>query len=273
MSKALQKQIKFVFFDIDDTIFSRFGAGLAPGVEQAFVRLKQRGITPAIATGRARYIFPDALEGVIARVGLNCFVTINGQLNLFGEQPLSHYPFDPQEVARITAYFDGQGIAVGFAGPDRMAVTRITPTLSAALDPITRNYHVDPAYHRKSPVYQLVVFYDVSGDGPVAASGVLDGDRYRTVRWADGGVDLLDRRGSKIRGIHDVVRQHGLGLENVMVFGDSLNDIEMLANAGFGVAMGNGHPEAKRHADYIAGNADDDGVFHALLDLGLIDGD
>ncbi len=271
MSPSLKKDIKVVFFDIDDTIYSKVTGLLASRIEAAFAGLRRNGIVPAIATGRARYIFPEPLEAVIARQGLQHFVTINGQLNLQGTQALSHYPVQAEDVGRIARYFDARDIAVGFAGAKHMAVSRANEALIRTLNPITENYTIEPAFFQDNPVYQLIVFYPPTEDAVVAESGVLDGGRFKTVRWAPEGVDILDQTGSKIRGIHDLVSRLGLSLDNVMVFGDSLNDIEMLSNAGFGVAMGNGHPEAKKHADYIAGNADEDGVYHALVDLGLIE--
>ena len=63
MSETLRDRIRMVFFDIDDTIYSKDTDRLSPGIEKVFTRLKQRGVLPAIATGRAHYIFPPVLEG------------------------------------------------------------------------------------------------------------------------------------------------------------------------------------------------------------------
>lgn len=46
----------------------------------------------------------------------------------------------------------------------------------------------------------------------------------------------------------------------MVAFGDNLNDVEMLAWAGLGVAMGNGVPGAIEAADEIALTNDADGV-------------
>ena len=107
MSKALKDRIRIVFFDIDDTLYSKNAGLLSPGVEKAFLGLKRRGVIPAIATGRARYIFPAPLEAVIARTGVEHFVTINGQLNLHGQQVVTDYPFAQADLERITAYLVG----------------------------------------------------------------------------------------------------------------------------------------------------------------------
>ncbi len=54
----------------------------------------------------------------------------------------------------------------------------------------------------------------------------------------------------------------GLGIppEQSMAIGDGNNDIEMLAAAGFSVAMGNAAPGAKQVASYVTVSNNDDGV-------------
>lgn len=52
----------------------------------------------------------------------------------------------------------------------------------------------------------------------------------------------------------------GFGPTDVVAFGDNLNDVEMLAWAGYGVAMGNGEPDAKAVADEVVASNDDEGV-------------
>lgn len=56
-----------------------------------------------------------------------------------------------------------------------------------------------------------------------------------------------------------------------IAFGDSGNDVEMLAWAGMGVAMGNGMSQAHRAADIVAPSVDDDGVAVVLEQLVLQD--
>lgn len=52
----------------------------------------------------------------------------------------------------------------------------------------------------------------------------------------------------------------GVAASEVVAFGDNLNDVEMIAWAGHGVAMGNGLPEAHAVADEVAPPNSDDGV-------------
>ncbi|RKW37088.1 MAG: Cof-type HAD-IIB family hydrolase [Lautropia sp.] len=273
MTQALKDRIRIAFFDIDDTIYSKATGQLSPGTEKAFAGLQRRGVIPAIASGRARYVFPRPLEEVIGRLGLEYFVTINGQLNLRGSSVLSDYPFAPQDLARITGYFLARGMPVVYSERQRMSIVSMTHDFEAALSPITRDYPLDQHHVEGDPVYQMIIGYDESQQPGIDASGILDNGRFKTVRWHEDAVDLLMTAGSKVRGIRDVIASLGLTLDNVMVFGDSLNDIEMLSEAGYAVAMANGHPHVKQYADYVAPAQAEDGVHRALLALDMIDPD
>ena len=52
----------------------------------------------------------------------------------------------------------------------------------------------------------------------------------------------------------------GISRERILAFGDGLNDVSMLRDAGIGVAMENACAEAKAAADYVTPSCDADGV-------------
>ncbi len=59
---------------------------------------------------------------------------------------------------------------------------------------------------------------------------------------------------------------HELGIEPIQVvaIGDNVNDIEMIKNAGLGIAMGNSCPEVKQFADFITLDNNSNGVSNAI---------
>ena len=56
----------------------------------------------------------------------------------------------------------------------------------------------------------------------------------------------------------------GIDKDEVICFGDNMNDVEMIRRAGIGVAMGNAGAEVKAAADCIAPDHNDDGVARVL---------
>ena len=80
-------------------------------------------------------------------------------------------------------------------------------------------------------------------------------------------VQLSSLRAGKLRTIERIREQLGIGADEVAVFGDDINDLEMIAHYRHSVAMGNAVPEVRAAAGYITGSNDGDGVAHALLNL------
>lgn len=65
-------------------------------------------------------------------------------------------------------------------------------------------------------------------------------------------------------------RNYGIRNDEILVFGDGPNDVDMLRDVGFGVAMGNGCAKAKAAANYVTTDVDNDGIYRALKELGVI---
>ena len=57
-----------------------------------------------------------------------------------------------------------------------------------------------------------------------------------------------------------LLKNMGLGPENLMACGDGWNDLPMIRYAGMGVAMGNAVPEVKQAAKYVTADNEHDGV-------------
>lgn len=64
-----------------------------------------------------------------------------------------------------------------------------------------------------------------------------------------------------------IAERHGIKAEEVVAFGDNPNDFTMLAWAGRSWAMGDGHPDGKIHAKFVAEPHTDDGVAKVIEEL------
>ncbi len=76
-------------------------------------------------------------------------------------------------------------------------------------------------------------------------------------------IEVAPKPVSKLSAIK-ILMSKNYALEDVIAFGDNYNDIEMLKNAGYGVAVANGRDEAKAIADYITLPNTKDGVAHFI---------
>ena len=72
---------------------------------------------------------------------------------------------------------------------------------------------------------------------------------------------------SKASTLAELAAERGIAAVDVVAFGDMPNDLEMLAWAGRGYAMADGHPDAIAAADAVAPPCEEDGVARVLEDL------
>ena len=59
----------------------------------------------------------------------------------------------------------------------------------------------------------------------------------------------------------------GFGVEDIVAFGDSLNDLTMLTTAGCGVCVANGRDDVKQKVGHVCGTNEEDGVAHFIEDF------
>ena len=72
---------------------------------------------------------------------------------------------------------------------------------------------------------------------------------------------------TKAAGLRKVAAQIGIDMQQIIAFGDHNNDVEMLAEAGLGIAVGNASPACIEHADLQIASSDQDGPAHFLEEI------
>jgi HAD superfamily hydrolase (TIGR01484 family) len=70
----------------------------------------------------------------------------------------------------------------------------------------------------------------------------------------------------KAAGLEQACQLLGLTLDQVVAFGDSLNDLKMIQQAGIGVAMGNAQDTVKQAADYVTASNNQHGIATFIRD-------
>lgn len=84
------------------------------------------------------------------------------------------------------------------------------------------------------------------------------------------GADVIEKEFSKAGGLLQLCEYYGIDRRNTVAFGDSMNDYEILQEAGIGIAMGNADHRLKVVADYVTDDIDRDGVWKACRYFHLI---
>jgi Cof subfamily protein (haloacid dehalogenase superfamily) len=90
------------------------------------------------------------------------------------------------------------------------------------------------------------------------------GDRLNVFHSLDILIEITSPNVSKGQALETLAVHYGLLQNEVMAIGDQDNDVEMIAWAGLGVAMGNASPKAKAAADHIAPPLEEEGAVWAI---------
>jgi len=259
------KKIKVIFFDIDDTLRNSKTGFIPSTIPTVFQQLRDRGILTGIATGRGIFgVVPE-----IKALKPDFFVTLNGAYieDKKGSVLYSH-KIARDKVEEYIAWTKEVGIDYGLVGSHEAKLSRRTEMISQAIDPIYPDLEVDPDFYQKEDIYQMWTFEDQGDDLTLPESLA---STLRMVRWHEHSSDVVSISGSKATGVAKVVDQLGLKPENVMVFGDGLNDSELFDYAGISVAMGISHDNIKEKADYITKTLEENGIFDALEGFGMVE--
>ena len=259
------KKIKIIFFDIDDTLRNSKTGFVPSTIPTIFKQLREKGILTGIATGRGIFgVVPE-----IKTLKPDFFVTLNGA---YIEDKKGNVIYSNKiakdKVEEYITWTKEVGIDYGLVGSHAAKLSRRTEMISQAIDPIYPNLEVDPDFYQKEDIYQMWTFEE-QGDDLVLPESLAS--TLRMVRWHEHSSDVVPISGSKAAGVAKVVDQLGLKPENVMVFGDGLNDLELFDYAGISVAMGVSHDKIKEKADYITKTLEEDGIFNALEGFGMVE--
>jgi Cof subfamily protein (haloacid dehalogenase superfamily) len=104
-----------------------------------------------------------------------------------------------------------------------------------------------------------VMIYD-EGKIPAAFIDALPDACTAVVTDAGTLCQIVKRDVTKWNSIAHMLERLGLDHGSVVAFGDDYNDMEMIENAGVGVAMGNAVEALKSVADYVTATNDEDGI-------------
>ena len=255
--------VKIVFYDIDGTLIDPSTRCISPKTIQAIKSLHQKGIRQCIVTGRPRASLPD-----FGDMHFDAMVTFNGSFCYTDNEVIYSNPIDPADVEVLLQNATALGRPVSIAVKDRLAANGIDPDLADyyRLAKLELTVAEDFSSACQEDIYQIML-------------GCRDADHAAIIRgtsnvqlaisW-DRAVDVIPKISGKGRAIQHILSYFQLDPSEALAFGDGHNDIEMLKAVGTGVAMGNAAEPLKEIADDICAPVSQDGIYHYLVEQGLI---
>ncbi|MGW7255389.1 Cof-type HAD-IIB family hydrolase [Streptomyces sp. NPDC054834] len=258
--------IRLVVTDMDGTLLDddkRIPEGLWPMLAE----LRRRGVLFSPASGRqyatlARQ-FAEVADGMV-------FIAENGTYVVRDGVELSSDPLDGPVVASLARTVRGlvaDGVDVGavVCGKRSAYVERTDEAFLAEV----RKYYVE---HRivedvtsvDDEVIKVALFDFGPAERTTAPALKAFTATHQVVVSGEHWVDVMNTTANKGTALRGLQRELGITPAQTMVFGDYLNDLEMLDAADWSFAMAGAHPEVVRRARHLAPSNNDNGVLRTI---------
>ena len=268
-------EIKAVFFDIDGTLVNDSRMVLK-STEKAIRALKEQGIFVGLATGRG----PFFVRPFIERYDFDFAVTYNGQYIFTKDKILSASPIDKGNLRRLIEYAKKHRIEIALGTEEGVEGSRI---MSFGMSPVSQwsarfvpkgfskavsqgfNKVVSKAVPQdqkqlqqiaQGPVYQVLLLASPKDTQKVEQAF----PELKFTRSSPFAADVINPDNSKLEGIRIVGEEFGFSMDQVMAFGDNLNDLHMMQVVGHPVAPENARPEILELAETVIGHHKDQSV-------------
>ena len=163
----------------------------------------------------------------LAAAGSNCGVVLCGKRSAYIERG------DADFLAQVDRYYHR------LARVDDLLDVDDSLLKIAIYDFDSSERHIYPAFSRFQATHQVVV---------------------SSANW----LDVMAPQANKGAGLRHIQQALGIAREQTMVFGDFLNDLEMMDEAAYSFAMANAHPLLKQRARFLAPGNADNGVVRTI---------
>ena len=252
---------KLILFDIDGTLLHNETNRIPKSTIQAIQQLKAAGHQLAIATGRS---FLEVGEQV-RNLPFEMFITANGQYIVCHGKTVYEGPILASTVQRLVDEAKQMGIELGFVTPTKMGITNINKQMEVGFNYFSMPIpEIIPTLYQEEAILQVWFFSERFGELADKFK-----EELQFVPWVSSGADVLPVGASKAEGIKRLIKHLEVEPQQIIVFGDGHNDIEMLKFADIGVVMGQAAEEVKKHADFITKPVDEEGIYYACQQLNL----
>ena len=260
--------IKLVVADMDGTLLD--GRGETPqGFWDLLRVMARRGITFVPASGRQYATLERQFGHVGARVS---YIAENGNLVVHEGRPISVSSLDPAAVnGLILASREAsrhRNLGVVFCGLDGAYIERHDqPFVQECSKYFAKLDLVEDLTEVDDRALKIAIFdFDDSAaaledhfqEAVGGQQAVLSGKHW---------IDVMIPDVDKGKGVEQLQAELEVAPSQTVVFGDYLNDLEMLTKARWSFAMDNSHPKLKVTANYLAPSNLDGGVVTVLNHL------
>lgn len=262
-----QHDVKLVVCDMDGTLLD--GDGNVPDDFWPIVdAMHERGIVFAPASGRQHATLAKLFS---TRETIQTFVADNGTHVVRDGESVSFSPIERETAERAIDLVRAAGhrdIGLVAGGTKSAYVERQDARFVDEAAIFNVDLEVVDDLTEVEDDFLKMATYDFDGvEDIVDEIFPGDWDGHQVVLSGTHWIDIMSSSANKGTAVADLQKHLGVTPAQTAVFGDFLNDLEMMGQGDLSFAMENAHPEIRANARYIAPKNTDHGVVKVLTRL------
>lgn len=255
-----------IFFDIDGTLVVNHDK-IPQSALDAIADMRANGHFAILNTGRPMamiksHLLEGPFDGIVAACGTHIVWRGETLLNVL---------MDAELVSQSIALLTEHAVNPWFEGPEHVYLKSLRP--DGIMADILRFFEDVPgvlAEWTQTPIQANKISCLLPENGSLNAQHPF---MERHFTWINHGPDfceLVPKGYTKATGIRFLLEHLDLPHERTYAFGDSMNDIDMLSFARYGIAMGGSREQVIQVSDHVTDSPEEDGIANALRHFGLI---
>lgn len=259
--------IRLICTDIDGTLVKDGGSELPEGFAQLVRELKKRGIIFAAASGRPysslRHLFKEVADDIVYICESGSLVIDKGEV-LYSKCINRNQMIEILEIMRLHKEGDyfASGIKRAYCENGESKMHKWVRD-----DYKTDLICVEDILKVDDEIIELEFYHEKDAEEAIGDEFLKKYDGSNGVKAMNAGymwVVCIRSDAGKGTAIEAVCKKYGIKKEEVMSFGDSQNDIDMLLASGESYAMETAKEEIKKAAKYTSPNWEHNGVAETI---------
>lgn len=250
--------IKLIVTDMDGTLLDR-NHNINPEFWEIYKKIKEKGIYFCVASGRQYFNLIEHFERIkndIFFIAENGGYIAKGHEEIFSKELPSFYPKKFIDIARKL-----KRASVVLCGKNTAFIENKSPEF---IEEVSKYYKkliiVDDLKKVEDDILKVAVYdFECAQTNSYPHYKEFEKD-LKVIVSTEHWLDIMHNEVNKGMAVREIKKRLNITKEETLIFGDYMNDYEMMAEAKYSYAMENGHPDLIEAANYIAPSNNDNGV-------------
>lgn len=255
--------IKLIVSDMDGTLLDS-SKNINPEFWDVYKKIKEKGIVFCVASGRQYYNLVANFEDMKKDL---FFIAENGGFVAKGEEEIYSKALSKEivtklldktkEIKNVSVILGAKNAAYYIEDGNEKFITEISKYYKNIIT-------VNDWNEVEEDILKVAVYdFDCAETNSYPQYKALE-EQVKIIVSSEHWLDVMHKDVNKGAAVAELQKQLNIGKNETLIFGDYMNDYEMMSCAEYSYAMANGHPKLIEAANFTAPSNDENGVVRII---------